>query len=79
LYKVCPELKSVSKTQEEKNSQQLLLPLSYLLLIHTNILLENKKDFLNWTISKSGESESNFIECTQKLEKYFIELDKMKF
>lgn len=78
LNKACPELKITSKTPEQKNSQQLLLPLSYLLVLHTNILKENKTDFLNWTISKSGESESNFIECTQKLEEYFIELDKMK-
>ncbi|MBL0138963.1 MAG: hypothetical protein IPP86_10590 [Bacteroidetes bacterium] len=78
LNKACPELKSTSKTPEEKNSQQLLLPLSYLLSIHTRILEENKKDFMKWTISKSGESESNFIECTQKLEKYFMQLDKMK-
>lgn len=78
LNKACPELKITSKTPEQKNSQQLLLPLSYLLVLHTNILKENKTDFLNWAISKSGESESNFIECTQKLEEYFIELDKMK-
>lgn len=78
IYRVCPGAKTIAKTSSQKRSLNLLLPLAFLLVTQTDVLKENMELFLKWLISKSEESEIQYIQYTQKLDKYFEVLEKIR-
>ncbi|HNP47700.1 MAG TPA: hypothetical protein PKK99_03575 [Bacteroidia bacterium] len=76
LVTLCPEVKNLAKSKEEKHSLELLYPIASLLVSRTSILVKDKKNLLKWLISKSDRSENVYIEATQNLEQHFTELEK---